>query len=200
MKKIFRKKVNFFDLLVVQCSINLKGIMNLFEYCNTFEDEFADLVILAEEEGDSARLKLIEELNNTFITPIERNDIFDLSRQLDEIMDYIKTTVDQIKLFKVKPDKAIKEMVGIMVEICQHVHKAVVNIEKNKEIATAEAVAVKRLENVMGARYYKAMSDIFEQEDIRIVFKFKELYKHINKTSDLSDIAMDYVLNILNTF
>ena len=50
-----------------------------------------------------ARRILIDELNNTFITPIDREDLFDLSRHIDEILDYAKTTVDEIRLFNVTP-------------------------------------------------------------------------------------------------
>ena len=81
--KIFRKKVNFFELLGKQCAAMVGGMRALYDYCSTCDEKFGDDVIRIEDEGDMIRRVLIDELNKTFITPMERNDLFYLSRQLD---------------------------------------------------------------------------------------------------------------------
>ena len=86
--KFFRKSINFYQLLVSQCDCMSEGVTALYNYCMTKEETFADQVVKIEEDGDMRRRILIDELNRTFITPIERKDIFNLSRQLDEILDY----------------------------------------------------------------------------------------------------------------
>ncbi len=201
--KIFRKKVNFFQLLVNQCSIMNRGIEALYKYCQSVgqpdHESYGDTVIAIEDEGDMARRVLIDELNSTFITPMERNDIFDLSRQLDEVLDYAKTAIDEMRLFKIDPNEDMTRMVGILFDITVHIKKAVESMEKYKNIAKDEAIKVKSLENKMGANYYKALARLFESDDIKSVFKYREVYRHLNTTADEADSAMDYLLDILNS-
>ena len=85
--KLFKKRINFYHLLSSQCDCMSEGLTALYNYCVTKEERFADEVVKIEEDGDMRRRILIDELNNTFITPIERKDIFNLSRQIDEILD-----------------------------------------------------------------------------------------------------------------
>ena len=201
--KIFRKKVNFFQLLVNQCSIMNRGIEALYKYCQSVgqpdHESYGDTVIAIEDEGDMARRVLIDELNSTFITPMERNDIFDLSRQLDEVLDYAKTAIDEMRLFKIDPNEDMTRMVGILFDITVHIKKAVESMEKHKSIAKDEAIKVKSLDNKMGANYYKALARLFESDDIKSVFKYREVYRHLNTTADEADSAMDYLLDILNS-
>lgn len=201
--KIFRKKVNFFDLLNMQSEIVDRGMEALFNYCKSVGEpnfeSYGDEVLVIEHEGDSARRGLIEELNRTFITPMERNDIFDFSRQLDDILDYAKTAVDEMRLFGIKPNSDMTEMVGVLYEITQHIKSAVSNLEKHKSSAKEEAIKVKGLENKMGATYYRALATLFESDDVKSVFKYREVYRHLNTTADEAAIAMDNLLDILNS-
>ena len=187
--KIFRKKVNFFELLCKQCEIMCRGIDALYKYCQSVgqpdHESFGDEVIKIEDEGDMMRRVLVDELNRTFITPMERNDIFDLSRQLDDVLDYAKTTVDEMRLFKIEPNDDMIDLVGILSDIAEHMQKA---------------VKAKSLENKMGARYYKALATLFESDDFKSVFKYREVYRHLNTTADVADEAMDYLMDILNSF
>lgn len=201
--KLFRKKVNFFDLLCKQCEIMRRGMEALYNYCKSVGEEnheaYGDQVIAIEDEGDMARRILIDELNHTFITPMERNDIFDLSRQLDEILDYAKTAVDEMRLFKISPNEDMARMVGILHDITIHIQKAVANMEKHKSIAKDEAIKVKSLENKMGANYYKSLARLFDSDNVSLIFKYREVYRHLNTTADEADVAMDYLLDILNS-
>lgn len=196
--KFFKKPVNFFELLANQCECMMKGMNALYEYCKTKNTSFADAVIKIEDEGDMQRRILIDELNNTLITPIERNDIFDLSRQIDEILDYAKTTVDEFRLFNIEPNEDICIMVNILLEIGDHISKAIINMEKHKNIAKDEAIVVKRLENKMAEHCVNALARLFDTDDWHLVFKYREIYRHLNTTADVADVAMDYLLDIIN--
>lgn len=192
-----RKRTNFFNLLENQCDCMLKGMQQLMAYAKTHNEDYAESLILTEDEGDMARRILIDELNKTFITPIERKDIFDLSRLLDEILDYAKTTVDEIRLFNIVPNEDICIMVELLCEMCIHIKKAVSHMEKHKAIARDEAIMVKNMENKIGTFSYKALANLFDNEDFRTIFKYREIYRHLNHTADIADDAMDSLLDIL---
>ena len=195
--KLFKKRINFYHLLSSQCDCMSEGLTALYNYCVTKEERFADEVVKIEEDGDMRRRILIDELNNTFITPIERKDIFNLSRQIDEILDYAKATIDELRLFRILPDEAMTDIVGILVDICKHISRAVANMEHHPNIAKDEAIKVKGLENKVGNHYYRALGALFDQDDFHLVFKYREVYRHLNTTSDVADVAMDSLLDVL---
>ena len=201
--KIFRKKVNFFELLNNQCEIMRRGIEALCKYCKSAGDEnhesYGDMVIAIEDECDMARHIVVDELNNTFITPMERNDIFDLSSQLDDIIDYAKTTVDEMRIFGIMPNEDMEKMTDILYDIMLHIQKAVANIEKHKNIARDEAIKVRSLENTMGEAYYQALATLFESDDFKLIFKYREVYRHLNTTADVAVTAMNYLVDIVNS-
>ncbi len=201
--KIFRKKVNFFQLLTHQCEIMRRGLDALYKYCMSVgepdHESYGDMVIAIEDEGDIARRDLVNELNATFITPMERNDIFDLSGQLDEVLDYAKNSIDEMRFFEIEPNEDMTKMVAILCDSAEHIEKAVGSMEKHKIMAKEEAFNVKSLENEVGARYYKALSSLFEGDDFKSIFKYREVYRHLNTTADKAEMAMDILLDILNS-
>ena len=201
--KIFRKKVNFFELLTGQCEIMCRGLDALYKYCTSVgepdHESYGDMVIDIEHEGDKARRNVVEELNATFITPMERNDIFDLSGHLDDVLDYAKNSIDEMRIFKIEPNEDMTQMIEILCETAQHIHKAVGNLEKHKNIAKEEAFKVKSLENKVGARYYNALASLFEGDDFKSIFKYREVYRHLNTTADKAEMAMNILLDIANS-
>ena len=89
MLKIFKKRRNIFiQLMHQQASLALEGMDLLIEYLNNPAKQLADDLTAKEKEADEARRILIDELNRTFITPFDREDIFALSRAIDDVLDY----------------------------------------------------------------------------------------------------------------
>lgn len=192
-----RKRDNFYDMLLLQAEILSKGMKTLHEYCVTHDDELAKKVILIEEEGDMARRILTDELDNTFITPLDREDLFKLSSELDEILDYAKTSVDEIRIFNIAPDESMIELTGLLLDMTEHIVLAISYMEKHKSICQDEAIYVKSLENKVGNMTTKLLAQLFEEEDHRKIFKYREVYRHLNRTADIADVAMDTLLRII---
>ena len=162
-----RNEENFYDLLTRQAQMVAKGMRQLSEYCATGSEEIAESVIRTEEEGDMVRRILIDEINKAFITPIDREDLFKLSAKLDEVLDYAKTSVDEIRLFNVKPDAEMAEVTSTLLEMAEHIILAVSNIEKHESIASDEAIYVKSLENKVGDICVKGLANLFNNADVR---------------------------------
>lgn len=192
-----KKQDSFFDILTRQAKIIRNGMKLLHEYCLYKDEETADEVIKAELEGDMARRVLIDEIDKTFITPIDREDLFKLSSNLDEILDYAKTSVDEIRLFGITPDDEMCEITGVLLKMTEHIILAISHMEKHISIAEDEAIYVKSLENKVGTLSTKALANLFEQDDFQMIFKYREIYRHLNRTADMADLAMDSLLRIL---
>lgn len=192
-----RKEENFYDLLTRQAEMVAKGMRLLNEYCVTCDEAVANAVIKAEDEGDKVRRILIDEINKAFITPIDREDLFKLSAKLDEVLDYAKTSVDEIRLFEVKPDKEMCDVTTTLLEMAEHMILAISNIERHEAIASDEAIYVKSLENKVGDICVKGLANLFNTADFRTIFKYREIYRHLNQTADIADEAMDCLLKVL---
>ena len=191
-----KTKVNFFDLLKEQSAYVVKSITLLHEYCTTGKEDLADIIILLEDEADEVRRNLIVQLNKTYITPIDREDLFHLSLLLDEIIDYIKTSVDEIHLFKITANEDMIRMTSSLMEMMNHLHDAISNMEHNEEASKNSAYLVKNLENVMEGLTKSSYARIFENDDFKMIFKYNEIYRHLNHTADVADKAMDFLLDI----
>lgn len=192
-----KKRVSFFMLLKEQCEMMCKAMKLLHEYCETGNETLADEIISVEDDADMIRRVLIETLNRTYITPIDREDLFHLSRQLDEIIDYTKTSVDEIRLFKLSPNEDVIKVTETLLEMTDHVYKAVTNMEKYPEIVKEEAIKVKALENEVDAQVKGAYATLFNGDDFHSIFKYAEIFRHLNHTADIADSAMDFLLDIL---
>ncbi|MCL5807843.1 MAG: DUF47 family protein, partial [Deltaproteobacteria bacterium] len=115
-KKIsFLKGKNvFYDLLLRQSAKTLEGLEALASYMDDCSPDNAKQVKKCEVEADDLRLMLIQALDKTFVTPLDREDIFDLSRAIDDIMDYANSTVLEMDIYEVPADGHVKEMVNIL--------------------------------------------------------------------------------------
>ena len=104
MFKFFKRREEIFNKLVVdQASITHEGLKLLAKYIETPEPDIAEQLSLKEKEADEVRRILIDELNRTFVTPFDREDIFSLSRSIDDMVDYADTTVVEMVILNVKP-------------------------------------------------------------------------------------------------
>ena len=191
------KEPDFFELLTKQAEFINKGIRLLNEYCITHDEAIADAVVKTEDEGDMVRRVLVDDMNKTFITPFDREDLFKLSAKLDEVLDYAKTSVDEIRLFKVTPNAEMTEITTALSEMSEHIILAVSNIKRHEAIARDEAIYVKRMENKVGDLTVQALEKLFDTADFRSIFKYREIYRHMNQTADIADEAMDCLLKIL---
>ena len=103
MFRSFAKRENvFLKLIHDQASLTLEGLEALKAYLETQSPEASALLNTKEKEADEARRILIDELNKTFVTPFDREDIFSLSRTIDDVLDYAYSTVVEMEILKVE--------------------------------------------------------------------------------------------------
>ena len=198
IKKLARKKsVDFYQLITKQCDKTLEGIKMLQEYCLTHDEKIGMRVIAIEQEGDLLRRILIDEINNTFITPIEREDLYDLSGIIDDILDYARTTVEEIQIYNIEPNEDIKNMVAILLDMTLSINIAVHQFEGNKNICTQEAVKAKKYENKMEDMYRKSLARLFKEDNIKYILKNREIYRHLNNAADKGDTAANILCSII---
>jgi uncharacterized protein len=190
-------KSQFFEILSHQAAKTLEGLEALWNYAENGTKENANLVRNIEHEADELRRILIQELDQTFVTPMDREDIYNLSRAIDDVVDYANTTVDEMEVYEVKGDEHIKEMVNILRKAARELNDAVKILKDYPKIALEHAVKAKSYENQMEKAYHLALADLFKGTDTVYMLKMREIYRHLSNAADRSDEAANIISSIV---
>jgi len=193
----FRNKTDFYALLMGQSEKVLEGIKALRGYASDQCPECAAAVKNLEKEADEHRRIIIAELNRTFATPIDREDIFQLSRALADVMDYAENTVIELTAYELSADSHIRRMIDIMIQASEELVKAIKYLKEYPNIANDYAVRAKKLENDMEQEYHRALSDLFKGTDPIYMLKMREVYRHLSNCADRGDEAANIILSIV---
>ncbi len=187
----------FFDILSRQASKALEGLEALWNFVENGSKENADLVRNIEREADELRRILVEELDQTFVTPLDREDIYALSRAVDDVVDYANTTVDEMEIYEVQGDEHIKEMVNILRNVARELNDAVKILKDYPKISLEHAVSAKSYENQMEKAYHLALAHLFKGTDTVYMLKMREIYRHLSNAADRGDEAADIISSIV---
>jgi predicted phosphate transport protein (TIGR00153 family) len=202
MQFLFKKRQNkFIKLIHDQAALTLEGLEALKTYMTTQDSKAADLVTAKEKEADEARRILIDELNRTFVTPFDREDIFALSRTIDDVIDYAYSTISEMEILKVKPTLFMQRIATLLRDATAELLMAVDRLEEHPSVANEHVQNAKALENRVEDVYREALADLFSGgEDIKQVVKMlksREVYRHLSNAADRGDEAANVIADIV---
>src|SRR4030067_976099 len=125
-----RREEVFHKLIQEQASITYEGVRLLVKYLETQAPEIAEELALKEKEADEVRRILIDELNSTFVTPFDREDIFALSRSIDDVIDYADSTVSEMVVLRVKPTPYMQRIASLLKDAAYEIYQAVQRLQE----------------------------------------------------------------------
>lgn len=195
-----KESLNFFGLLTRQAEVIRDAVEALCVFCETPTQENGDFVKVKENEADEVRHELVEDINRTFITPIDRDDLFRLSSSIDDLADYAWTTVKEVRIYDILPDANLLSMARLLLEMAEGLLRCVQCLEKDHATVSQEAVKVKKLENALNVRFHESIVELFDSDDIKHILKYREVYSHMNHAADKGDITADMLLDIIVKF
>jgi len=192
---------NFVRLLIEQSEWTVQGLEALLTYMRNADEASANTVRQCEKEADEVRHILIDELNRTFVTPLDREDIFALSRAIDDILDYAYSTLDEMTVLHVTPNTYLQQMVSQLRDAANEVHLAMLRLKNHPGVATDHAQRAKALENRVESVYREAIAALFEgpadPEHIVEMLKLREIYRHLSNAADRGDEAANIISNVV---
>ncbi len=195
--KIFghKREVDFYELLLAQAEKTLAGCQGLVEFLsgNGSPEEIKKL----EQEADDIRRILIDELNQTFLTPMDREDIFSLSRAIDDVIDHAQNTVKEMQTFGVAANPFLIKMSELLCKGAENLVNAIKHLKKNPNVAVEYAVRAKRVENKMNDTFLAALKELFLGDEPRMMFAYREIYRHFNRSADRVDEAANIISDIV---
>ena len=193
--RLFPQEPAFFELFNKSADNAVEGAKLYLGMLDTYDDPRASAKRIREREhrGDELTHEIIRNLNTTFVTPFDREDIHALATGLDDIMDYTEAAADIFILHDIeKPTALAREQASILVRICEAVSDGVRNLRKFKDLERYW-VQINSIENEGDQIYRRAVAELFKAEIGAIeVMKWKEIYEH-------AEAAIDSAEKVANT-
>lgn len=202
MFRLLPKEDKYFDMFnrmasqMTECALLLQKIFSDFDNRAAYADKIKEV----EHNCDIITHEIVKKLNQTFITPIDREDIHALASGLDDIVDAIEYTAKRIVLYRVDaPTEHARRMSDVLVRIVASLENAVRSLENNGEQVLKECITIHGLENEGDTYHHEAVDELFANEMNPItLLKMKELYakmeRTIDKCEDVSNILEAIVL------
>jgi len=202
MLKLFKKRQNIFIMhMHDQAAATLAGMEALVKYFKDQNPEAAAELTRKEKEADEYRRIMIYELNKTFITPFDREDLFALSRTVDDVLDYAFSTLEEVELLKVTPTTYMQRIAALLRDAANELLMAVDRLENYPGVANEHAQRAKALENKVEMLYREALAELFEgiedTKHVMKVFKYREVYRHLSNAADRGDEAANVIASIV---
>jgi predicted phosphate transport protein (TIGR00153 family) len=182
----------FFDLFE-RAGANIVRAAELLDEMLGSYPESADLageIRAAEHEGDHITHDVIRRLNQTFVTPIDREDILHLTSALDDIVDYIEEVADYLGLYKIEaPMSQAQRLAGVLREATRQIAAALPLIRGFKDISD-QMVEIHRLENEGDRIVREAIASLFETGiDPMVVIRWKDIFERLENAIDSTERA-----------
>ncbi|MBK8739455.1 MAG: DUF47 family protein [Betaproteobacteria bacterium] len=189
----FKDGNKFVAILNGQAAKTAEGVHYLDSVIERVDEAaITKLRALAAESGELRRV-LIDELHRTFITPLDREDIFHLSHCYDDMVTYALTTMEEMHILGVDADEPIRRMVGLVCEEAQQLELAIQRLANNPRVAGDHAREVHERELAVERVYRNAIKELFARATdvpgLPALFYRREVYRHISNMSDRADSA-----------
>ena len=202
MFRLLPKEEKYFDLFnrmashASECALLLKKLFEDFDR----HAQYADQIKLVEHRCDEITHEIVRRLNQTFITPIDREDIYALASEMDDIVDYMEYAARRTVLYRVdQPTEHALGLSDVLVRIVGKLESAVAALGSGNGRVMQECIAIHSLENEGDALHHAAVEMLFaEEKDPIKIIKWKELYetleKSIDKCEDVANVLEAIVL------
>lgn len=195
------KEEKFFALFndmtanIIEGAKLLKDMMDNYDDPQGSQKKIKDI----EHKSDQITHDIIQKLNKSFVTPLEREDIYALSAALDDMIDLIDASSQRFIMYNVeKPTQEAKELAFIILKSCEAVAKAVGHLGGKFEHMAGHCVEVNALENEADRVCREAISKLFDEEKDPIqLIKWKEIYETLERATDKCEDAANILESVV---
>jgi predicted phosphate transport protein (TIGR00153 family) len=177
----------------LQAARQLKAMLERYEQV----PEQAAAIKAAEERGDEIIHQITDRLNRTFITPLDREDIHALARQLDNVIDWIEAVAARLVDYRVtQPTPAAVELAHIIVHMAEAMVEAVRNLRRLDRVE-GQLEEIHRLENLADHVHRQAIARLFAENGQPLeVIKWKDIYETLERATDQAEDVADVLAAI----
>lgn len=179
---LFELPTDFYGLLETHARKVLESVQALAAWIGSDNrDERCQRVRDLENEADALKLELGRKLFDSFITPFDREDIFELCVRMDEVANAAKSAVREIEAYEIDPATTpnLPEMIGILEEGVSCLVRSFSSLRNNLPESSVQAGLARKAENKFTKAYRLAMTQLLRKDDIKEILKAKEVYRSL---------------------
>lgn len=197
--KIFEPTVDFYALLLSQADKTLEGMQAMEQWLLTGGGNRCQNVRDLEEEADQLKIDLEEKLVDSFITPFDREDIFEISACLDEVINSAKAIVREVEAFEVLPQRnpELLDMAELLAQGTRYLRDSIASLKSDLKDSASKALLARKSENKFAKVYRRSMQDLLQQEDIKLILRVTEVYRQMMQGSERIDRVGEKLLHVI---
>jgi len=190
----------FFDLFIEAGRNTVKAARLLDEMMGSWPDDrgLSRAVVEAEHEGDRITHDIVKRLNSTFVTPIDREDIYGLATQMDDIVDYTEEAADFLGLYKIEaPMEQAQALTKVLVASCEQLAMGLEKLPSFKDL-DQYWIEIHRLENDGDRISRDAVASLFSNGiDPMVVIRWKDMFAVLENAIDATETAAQILEGIV---
>ena len=190
----------FFDLFIEAGRNTVKAARLLDEMMGSWPDDkgLSRAVVEAEHEGDRITHDIVKRLNSTFVTPIDREDIYGLATQMDDIVDYTEEAADFLGLYKIEaPMSQAQDLTKVLVGACEQLAEGLEHLPDFKDL-DKYWIEIHRLENEGDRISRDAVASLFSNGiDPMVVIRWKDIFEVLEEAIDSTEKAAQILEGIV---
>ncbi len=202
MARFIPRETKFLELFVEIADNVTQGAKALSDLLHNYDYEQMPVAVARiaeiEHRGDEMTHRILIKLNQTFITPFDREDIHLLVSSLDDVLDFIFAAADRLLTYKItQPSPSAKVLAGIILQQAEELGKAVALLDKDTR-PMVHCVEVNRLENEADKVSREAIGRLFDGDlDPITLIKLKELLEVLEEASDKAEDVADVLETVI---
>jgi len=190
----------FFDLFIEAGlnTVNASRLLNQMMGSWPDESGLSREIIKAEHEGDRITHDIIRRLNSTFVTPIDREDIYGLATQMDDIVDFTEEAADFLGLYQIEaPMSQAQALTTVLVEACEQLAEGLEHLREFKDL-DKYWIEIHRLENEGDRISRDAVASLFSNGiDPMVVIRWKDMFAVLESAIDATETAAQIIEGIV---
>jgi predicted phosphate transport protein (TIGR00153 family) len=201
MVRLIPRETKFYEMFVEMAQNLIEGARLMKALLENFQNVPAQISRLKdiEHRGDDMTHAVMTKLNQTFITPFDREDIHRLTSSIDDVLDLLNAAGDRIMVYKitlVTKESAI--LAGLILQQSEELERALSKLEKQQQSVMQHCVEINRLENEADRVTRDAVGHLFETEkDPIALIKLKELYEVLELATDKAEDAANVIESVI---
>ena len=199
LTNIFRpaQSDRFYGLLHDHAKLLCEASAKLLRYIETGDANLSEEVHEIENRGDIVLRDMIDALQDTFVTPIDRGDLYTLSEAIDDMLDYLNNAARELKLFGIGATPEMGAMGKILSDSSNHILAAVTSLPNDTRGAIEGARAAIQSEHRVEDVYRRTITVLFDNPDLPTALKRREIYRHLSNSADRAEAIGRLILKIV---
>ena len=156
-----------------------------------------ELVQLVQELPEGCHLLIVDHYQRDVQFEAGARPWADRILAIDDLADYSKSTVEEVLLFNIQPDKYLMKIADALLTAATEINIALENLREHPASASGHVLKAKKTENFIEHRYREGLAELFTHDDFQYIFRHREIYRHLSNAADKVDLAADILSDII---